>query len=154
MFGPEATTAVTLVNVRSREVIARGVELALDRATRRKGLLKRSGLDRDKALVLAPCFAVHTAFMRFPIDVVFVDKAGYVRRIVRDLQPWRLAASASAYATIEFAAGALAASDVKVGDRLCLGMAMSMRMSDHAPSVQASEPTSALNCVDPSPNLV
>ena len=112
--------AVTLRNARSREVIATGVELALTRAERRRGLLHRDAIDPDGALVLAPCHAVHTLFMRFAIDVIFVDRAGCVRRVVRRLEPWRLAASFRAHATIELAAGALDSREVRVGDRLYL----------------------------------
>jgi uncharacterized membrane protein (UPF0127 family) len=125
----DATPGVTLTNARSRQVIARDVEVALTRVARRKGLLSRASLDPSSALVLAPCFAIHTAFMRFSIDVVFVDRAGCIRQIVRSLQPWRMAASPGAYATIEFAAGALDHFDLVVGDRLCLGMSMSMPLS-------------------------
>jgi uncharacterized membrane protein (UPF0127 family) len=56
--------------------------------------------------------------MRFPIDVVFVDREGVVRKIVRDLKPWRIAASPRAYAAIELAAGV--ERDVVPGDRLVL----------------------------------
>jgi uncharacterized membrane protein (UPF0127 family) len=70
--------------------------------------------------VLAPCFAIHTAFMRFAIDVMFVDREGRVRRIVRHMPPWRAAASRHAYGTIELAAGALDLLDVVVGDRVYL----------------------------------
>jgi uncharacterized membrane protein (UPF0127 family) len=108
------------VNARTRQTIATNVELALTRAARRHGLLERDGLDPTAALVLSPCLAVHTAFMRFAIDVIFVNKAGHVTRIVKRLVPWRAAASLRAYATIEFPAGALARFDVKVGDRLYL----------------------------------
>jgi uncharacterized membrane protein (UPF0127 family) len=114
------TTATRLMNARSDQVIATGLELAVTRSARRQGLLKRDGLDPSSGLLLAPCLAVHTAFMRFAIDVIFVDRAGHVRRIVRRLRPWRIAASAGAYATIELAAGALDAGDVVVGDRLFL----------------------------------
>jgi uncharacterized membrane protein (UPF0127 family) len=124
------SAGVTLTNARSREVIARDVELALTRAARRQGLLKRPSLEAQAALILAPCFMVHTAFMQFPIDVIFVDRKGYVRHIVRDLPPWRMAASPRAYATIELAAGALEQHDIVVGDRLCLGVAMSVKLSN------------------------
>ena len=129
-FVPTTTAGVLLTNARSRAVIARDVEVAVTRAERRRGLLKRTSLPPDSALVLAPCFAVHTAFMRFAIDVVFVDRAGYVRHIVRGLQPWRIASSRGAYATIELPAGALDSLDLVVGDRLCLGVSMSMKMSN------------------------
>jgi hypothetical protein len=110
-------------------VVARDVELALTRKARREGLLNRSSLSPDAALMLAPCFMVHTAFMQFAIDVIFVDRKGQVKHIVKRLPPWRMAASPLAYATIELAAGTLDGFDVVVGDRLCLGVAMSMKMS-------------------------
>jgi uncharacterized membrane protein (UPF0127 family) len=120
---------VTLTNARSRAIIARDVELALTRQARRQGLLKRSGLSPHAALVLAPCFMVHTAFMQFAIDIIFVDRKGYVRHVVKSLPPWRMAACPRAYATIELAAGTLERVDVAVGDRLCLGASVSMKMS-------------------------
>ena len=112
---------VALVNSRSGDIVASTTELAVTRAARRRGLLRRDALDPATALVLAPCLAIHTAFMRFAIDVVFVDREGCVRRIVRHLQPWRVAASRHACATIELAAGALEACDITIGDRLYLG---------------------------------
>ena len=56
--------------------------------------------------------------MFFAIDVIFVDRAGRVVRIVRELRPWRIAGSSRAYATIELAAGALDSRDVAVADDL------------------------------------
>jgi uncharacterized membrane protein (UPF0127 family) len=109
-----------LINRRSGETIAAGMEVALTRSARRRGLLSHTALDPDEGLVLAPCVAIHTAFMRFAIDVIFVDRTGCVLRIVRRLPPWRAAASRHAYATIELAAGALDARDVLVGDPLYL----------------------------------
>lgn len=123
------SAGVTLTNARSRQVIARDVELALSRAARRQGLLKRSSMPLDTAILLAPCFMVHTAFMQFPIDIVFVDRRGYVRHMRREVAPWRMAASPGAYATIELPGGTLAKHDIVVGDRLCLGVAMSMKLS-------------------------
>ena len=123
------SAGVTLTNARSRQVIARDVELALSRAARRQGLLKRSSMPLDTAILLAPCFMVHTAFMQFPIDIVFVDRRGYVRHMRREVAPWRMAASPRAYATIELPAGTLERHDIVVGDRLCLGVAMSMKLS-------------------------
>lgn len=124
-----ASAGVTLTNARSRQVIARDVELALTRAARRQGLLKRPSLPLETAILLVPCFMVHTAFMQFPIDIVFVDRRGYVRHMVRDVGPWRMAASPRAYATIELPAGTLARHDIVIGDQLCLGVAMSMKLS-------------------------
>jgi uncharacterized membrane protein (UPF0127 family) len=107
-----------LINERTNGTVASIVELAVTRKDRKRGLLGRHGLDASAALMLAPCPAVHTAFMRFTIDVVFVDREGRVRKIVRGLAPWRVSASLGAYAAIEFTAGA--ERDLVPGDRLYL----------------------------------
>jgi uncharacterized membrane protein (UPF0127 family) len=108
-----------LINQRTEKPVATVVELAHTRATRRKGLLGRDGLPASHALLLSPCFAVHTAFMRFAIDVAFVDRRGRVVKIVRNLAPGRMALSLRAHAVVELAAGGLGA-DVTVGDRVFL----------------------------------
>ncbi len=112
--------AVALVNQRTRELVATSVELAMTRASRRRGLLGRHRLDASAALILAPCAAVHTACMRFDIDVVFVDRDGYAVKVVGDVPPWRIVFSARAHAVVEMAAGSLRRRQVSQGDRLYL----------------------------------
>ncbi|HEY7291353.1 MAG TPA: DUF192 domain-containing protein [Vicinamibacterales bacterium] len=109
-----------LMNARTGEVIATDVELANTRETRRRGLLGRDGLDSSAALILIPCFSVHTAFMRFSIDVVFIDRDGIVLRVARNLEPWRVAAAWGAHAVIEMAGGATREDSICAGDRLYL----------------------------------
>jgi hypothetical protein len=109
-----------LMNARTSRIVAKNVELADTRATRRKGLLGRDGLDAGAALIIIPCFSVHTAFMRFPIDVLFVDRAGTVVKVVRNLEAWRIAGAWGAHAAIELAAGAIPDGTVEAGDRLYL----------------------------------
>jgi uncharacterized membrane protein (UPF0127 family) len=60
------------------------------------------------ALILAPCWSIHTWFMRFPIDVLFVSRTGTVLGARHALAPWRLALRPGAFAVIELAAGAAA----------------------------------------------
>jgi uncharacterized protein len=110
----------TLVNGRTLAVIADTVEIADTRKTRRRGLLGRSVMAPFSALVIVPCFAIHTAFMRFAIDVVFTDRQGRVVRIVRRLPPWRLALSRRAHSAIELAAGSLDGQDLAIGDLVML----------------------------------
>ena len=114
--GPDVS--LTLVNESTGATVASQVELALDRAGRRRGLLGRDGLAPASAMVLSPCWMVHTAFMRFAIDVVFVDRGGCVVHVATDLQPWRAAMSTQAHAVIELPAGAIRKRSVNVGDRL------------------------------------
>ncbi len=104
-----------LLNQRSGATVATTVEVASTRAARRKGLLGRASLADGAALVLEPCFAVHTAFMRFAIDVVFLDRRGVVTRVAA-LAPWRMAVAFDAASVVELASGA--AGDIRAGDRL------------------------------------
>jgi uncharacterized membrane protein (UPF0127 family) len=113
--------ARTLVNERTGAVVADVLETAFDSGTRRRGLLGRDDLSAGSAMVIAPCNAVHTCRMRFPIDVVFAARDGRVTKIVRHLAAWRAAASFPAFATIELRAGAVDDTDLVVGDRLVLG---------------------------------
>jgi uncharacterized membrane protein (UPF0127 family) len=96
------------------------VELAIDRATRNRGLLGRECLPDGHALILAPCSSVHTCFMRFPIDVVFVAKNGRVVKVRSDVPAWRLAGSLNAFATIELPAGTVSRFDTRRGDLLAV----------------------------------
>jgi uncharacterized membrane protein (UPF0127 family) len=87
--------------------------------TRTVGLLGRAGLEPGEALLIEPCSSIHTAFMRFGIDVLYLDRAGEVVKAVANLRPFRLSAKwAGAHAVIELPSGAIAASGTQVGDRL------------------------------------
>lgn len=106
-----------LVNADTGALLARRVLIALDSAARRRGLLGRDAID-DDALVIAPCAAIHTFFMRFPIDVIFVDRQGRIVRCVSDVGPWRLAGSFGSFATVELQAGVLTRTATKTGHHL------------------------------------
>lgn len=56
---------------------------------RMRGLLGRSGLDAGAALAIEPCTSIHTFFMKFAIDAVFLDRAGRIVRALPALRPWR-----------------------------------------------------------------
>ena len=110
--------AQTLVNERTGSVVAESVETAFDSRSRRRGLLGRDSLGDGVALVIAPCNAVHTVGMRFPIDIVFVARDGRITKIVERLGAWRAAAAFTAFATIELRAGTIDGRSLTVGDRL------------------------------------
>jgi uncharacterized membrane protein (UPF0127 family) len=112
-----------LVNARTGAVVASALELAGDSRSRRRGLLGRAALEPGRALVLAPCSAVHTWFMRFPIDVVFVARDGRVLKLVERLRAWRMAARFGAFAAIELTAGTLAHGQLAHGDRVIVAPA-------------------------------
>ena len=85
---------------------------------RMKGLLGRDGLESGEGLLLRPASAVHTYFMRFPIDVVFLDAALVVVGISDDVDPWRATSRRGAKAVLELRAGESARRGLAVGDRL------------------------------------
>ncbi len=72
---------------------------------RMRGLLGKPPPAPGHALLLTPCAAVHTAFMRYPIDVVFVARSGRILQVIEALRPWRAAACRGARHTLELAAG-------------------------------------------------
>jgi uncharacterized protein len=114
--GPEAGWIVR--NDSSGERLAASIVPAFDRKTRNRGLLGLEAFPVGAAMVLAPCSGIHTWFMRFPIDVIFVDRAGRVLRVGRTVAPFRVVLSLRAFAAIELAAGASVGT--RVGDMLAV----------------------------------
>lgn len=94
------------------------IKAATESATRREGLLKRTGLDPGEGLYIAPCEAVHCFFMKFTIDVLFLNKKKQVVKLAPALKPWRIAACFRAHSVLELPEGAIALSGTKVGDQL------------------------------------
>jgi uncharacterized membrane protein (UPF0127 family) len=86
-----------------------------------RGLLGCRSLDGGAGLLLRPASSIHTWFMRFPIDAVFLDADGTVVRIADDLRPWRAAGRRGARAVLELASGECGRRRVRTGDRLVLG---------------------------------
>ncbi|MGH9257484.1 MAG: DUF192 domain-containing protein [Vicinamibacterales bacterium] len=112
--------SLTLVNGRSGRRLAHHLSGAFDSRSRRTGLLGRNGLDEGQALIIAPTNAIHTCFMRFPIDIAFVQRDGRVVGTRHGLKPWRIACALRAYAAIELPPGTLARSETVRGDILII----------------------------------
>jgi len=87
---------------------------------RLKGLLGRKGLPSDEGIYLRPASSVHTFFMRFPIDAVFVDGEGRVLKVAAGLRPWRAAGCRGARAVLELSSGESERRGVRPGDQLVL----------------------------------
>lgn len=73
--------------------------------TRLRGLLGRDHLPAGEGLLLKRAPSVHTCFMRFPIDVVFLDNELRVLSVNPEMRPWKFAGQRGARATLELAAG-------------------------------------------------
>jgi uncharacterized protein len=92
---------------------------------RMRGLLGRSELPRGEGVILRPARSVHTFFMRFAIDVVFLDTNDVVVDVVHELRPWRAAGVKGARSVVELAAGEAAARGIKPGSKLMVESAES-----------------------------
>lgn len=105
-----------LVNQRNGIVVATELITAFDSVSRRTGLLNHDSMPAGAAMIIAPCNAVHTIRMQFPIDIAFVSKEGQVLDVRYAVKPWRLAIALRAFAVIELAAGALTQAETVAGD--------------------------------------
>jgi uncharacterized protein len=113
------TTELT-VRREDGEIVCERCRVASSPSSRMRGLLGRKGLGAEEGLLLRPASSIHTWFMRFPIDAVFVGADGTVVRIAAGLRPWRVAARRGAREVLELASGECERRGLKPGDKLVL----------------------------------
>ena len=85
---------------------------------RMRGLLGRPPLQAGEGLLIEPCPSVHTFGMRYALDLVYLDAAGQVLKLVQELRPWRMSSCTRAHATLELPSGAIRHSGIGTGDKL------------------------------------
>jgi len=105
-------------NVTRAITLATKTRIAGTSAERRVGLRADESLQPGDGLWIAPCEAIHTLGMKWPIDVLFIDKNRRVCKTAAAVRPWRLAVCWAAEAVLELPAGALLGSGTQVGDLL------------------------------------
>lgn len=105
-------------NLTRHSVLVSSLSLAGNGRARIKGLLGRDGLSAGEGLWILPCEAVHTFGMRFPIDLVYLDRKKRIRKLQSAVPPWRLSACFSAHSVLELAAGTIRATQTQLGDKL------------------------------------
>jgi uncharacterized membrane protein (UPF0127 family) len=101
-------------------VVCERCTLADSPLTRLRGLLGRDGLEQGEGLLLRPASSIHTFFMRFPIDAVFLDRSLVVLGIADGVEPWRAASQRGAKAILELPAGESSRRGLAVGEQLTL----------------------------------
>jgi uncharacterized membrane protein (UPF0127 family) len=107
-----------ILNTAGWDTVCERAVLADTAPRRMRGLLGRSSLPAGEGILLHPERAIHTAFMRFPIDVVFLDRELRVMKVVEQLPPWRIASDHSARSVLELAAGEARRLRVEPGHQL------------------------------------
>jgi uncharacterized protein len=104
------------VRNQTRNAVLGRVEVADTSSKRRVGLLKHKRLEPGEGLWIVPCESVHTFFMKFPIDLVYLDKQRKVRKVRNAVPAWRLSACLSAHSILELPAGVVEKTDTRPGD--------------------------------------
>ncbi len=107
-----------VVNRTRSTVLATRAEIAGESGARRRGLLGRESLPEGEGLWIVPCEAVHCFFMKFTIDVVFLDKKRRVVKVRPSLRPWRIAGCLRAHSVLELPEGVIQATGTQPGDQL------------------------------------
>ena len=118
--GLPSTARAVLLRGRSETVLCERCLVADNPLARLRGMLGRGEPAPGEGLLLKPTAAVHTCFMRYPIDVVFLDAELRVVGVAANLKPWRGAARRGARSVLELRAGESRRRRIEPGDELML----------------------------------
>lgn len=106
-----------LKHLESDQIVVEHLRLANTFFSRLRGLMFSAALPKGHGLWITPCQQIHTQFMRYAVDVIFLDAHGTVLHIQRAMRPWRFTRFFSqASAVVEMNAGA--ANRIQIGDQL------------------------------------
>jgi uncharacterized protein len=111
-------SVVQAIDEASGRVVAEQVEVATSMWARFWGLMFRGKLDEGHALLIDPCSSVHTFFMRFRMDAVFIDRDGVVTKVAACMKPYRAALGPKSKKVLEMPCGAAEAAGISTGSRL------------------------------------
>lgn len=110
-----------VLNLTQNTCIADNARLADTFLSRLVGLLNRRSLEPQEALIITRCQSIHMFFMRFAIDVIFMDRNFVVVGVAPNIKPFRLSPLfISAYYAVEIPTGIISASHTRPGDQLKL----------------------------------
>lgn len=115
---------VRVMNLTRRTLLARKARIASAPLERLVGLIGRENLPAGEGLILRPCKAIHTFFMRFPIDAIFLDSRFRILQLKENMQPFRISPFLSgAYCVLEVPAGTVRETATEKGDMLSVAPA-------------------------------
>lgn len=104
-----------------KKIIGGNISLAGNFLKRLKGLMGESEISSGEGMLLYPCKQVHTWFMRFPIDVVFMDKQGKVVHLINNMENGRMSKYINdSYQVLELPAGSIAKHELVIGHKLTI----------------------------------
>lgn len=99
--------------------ISKNITLADTFWLRLTGLIPRKGLQPDEGLLIRPCRQVHTWFMSFALDIIFLDKEGQIVYLLPEMKPGKISPFIKeGFQVLELAPGAISVHQLKIGERL------------------------------------
>ncbi|HEY9687049.1 MAG TPA: DUF192 domain-containing protein [Coleofasciculaceae cyanobacterium] len=108
-----------VLNVTRQTLVALDVEMADNYFKRLLGLMGRPGLAPSQGLWIVPCKDIHSCFMRFEFDALFVDKSMQVVHLKERMRPWRFTKFVkNGHAVLELPAGTIESTGTQLGDQL------------------------------------
>lgn len=108
-------------NSSKNNLIADDVKAAQNFFTRSFGLLLRKSLSDNEGLIIKPCCSIHTFFMKFPIDVLFINKNNEIIALYENVKPYRiLPIHLNSYYVIELSSGSVSEKNVEKGDLITI----------------------------------
>jgi uncharacterized membrane protein (UPF0127 family) len=120
-----------VINVTKKTWLATKVHKADNFLTRLVGLLKRTRIGPEEALWLLPSKGIHTIGMKFPIDVVFLNRKNFVIGLISEMEPYRISAvRLTSHSVLELPKGTLKKSRTEVGDQLEISLVETSVMDD------------------------
>ena len=123
-----------VANITRGMVLANRMEVADTSPKRNKGLLGRNSLAPGEALWIVPCDSVHTFGMRFPIDLIYLDRNNRIKKLCLEVPAWRVSACLTAHSIIELPAGTIRDTGTRAGD--VLEFSAATPVSDAADAMQ------------------
>jgi uncharacterized membrane protein (UPF0127 family) len=118
---------VKVTNTTRSTIVAERVRVARSLLARARGLMLEDRLEHGSGMLIDPCGSIHMFFMRFPLDVLYVDRSDRVVRVQRGIKPWRVGPlhTSGARYVIELPVGTIETSRTEIGDQLLVGPAAS-----------------------------
>jgi uncharacterized protein len=127
-----------VLNLSRNTVLATHLTVADSSRAREKGLLGRNSLPVGEGLWIVPCQAIHMFFMRFAIDLIYIDRKKRVRKVRSNVAPWRISVCLSAHSVLELPAGVVRDTGTQRGDLLQISPAP----LSNSPSTPEAQPAS------------
>lgn len=104
---------------KNQKVVINNVKVADTFIGRLNGLMFKKSIERDFALVISPCNSIHMFFMKFPLDVLFVDKNNKIVGVNKEIKPWRMSKLyPNASYVVEMSSGIIKEYEICIGDTI------------------------------------